>query len=76
MERESTALGHEMTYHTAEDPEQSATKKAEYKAAIKQLERVAAMTPTERLADQEMAALGTMLGKKSDADVDAATVER
>jgi DNA-directed RNA polymerase subunit beta len=75
VERESTALGHEMTFHQAEDAEQSATKKAEYKAAIKQLEKVAAMSPSEMLADQEMSALAGMLGKKSDADVDASTVE-
>jgi DNA-directed RNA polymerase subunit beta len=75
VEREATSLGHEMTLHQAEDPEQTASKKAEYKAAIKALEKTAAMTPSEQLADQEMAALAGMLGKKSDADVDAATVE-
>ncbi|MFL5435334.1 MAG: hypothetical protein ACJ784_12575, partial [Myxococcales bacterium] len=75
VEREQTAVGHEVAFHQAEDAELSATRKAEYKAALKQLEKAAAMAPAERLADQELSALAGMLGKKSDADVDAATVE-
>jgi DNA-directed RNA polymerase subunit beta len=75
VQREQTAVGHELTYHQAEDAEASATRKAEFKAALKQLEKVAAMQPHELLAEQEMSALAGSLGKKSDMDVDAATVE-
>ncbi|MBA3672393.1 MAG: DNA-directed RNA polymerase subunit beta, partial [Gemmatimonadaceae bacterium] len=75
VERESTALGHELAFHQADDAELSASRKTEYKAAIKQLEKAAAMAPTERLVDQENPALAGALGKKSDMDVDAATVE-
>jgi DNA-directed RNA polymerase subunit beta len=75
VEREQAAVGHEVAFHSAEDAELSAARKAEYKAALKQLEKSQAMAPNERLADQELSALAGMLGKKSDADVDAATVE-
>jgi DNA-directed RNA polymerase subunit beta len=75
VERETTAYGHELTFHSAEDAEMSATRKAEYKAAVQELERQAAMSPAELLGSQERSALAGMLGKKSDADVDAATVE-
>ena len=75
VEREQAAVGHELAFHQAEDAELSAARKAEYKAALKQLEKAAAMAPADRLADQELSALAGMLGKKSDADVDAATVE-
>ena len=75
VEREQTAVGHEVAFHQADDAELSATRKAEFKAAIKSLEKAAALAPNERLTDQELPALAGMLGKKSDADVDAATVE-
>jgi DNA-directed RNA polymerase subunit beta len=75
VEREQTAIGHEQTFHSADDAELSASRKTEYKAALKQLEKRAGMAPNELLADQELSALAGTLGKKSDADVDAATVE-
>jgi DNA-directed RNA polymerase subunit beta len=75
VEREMTSLGHEVNFHQAEDAELPATKKAEYKAALKQLEKATGMAPTDLLADQELSALAGTLGKKSEADVDAATVE-
>ena len=75
VEREATAVGHQVAFHQADDPELPATRKAEYKAALKQLEKVAAMSPAELLADQEMGALAQMLVKKSDADLDTAAVE-
>jgi DNA-directed RNA polymerase subunit beta len=75
VERESTALGHEMTFHQTLEADQPANKQAEYKAAIKQLEKVAAMSPHELLASHEMSALAGSLGKKSEMDVDGATVE-
>src|SRR3982075_3670240 len=74
-EREQTALGHEQAVHGAEDAELTASRKAEYKAALKQLEKRAGMAANELLADQELSALAGTLGRKSDADVDAATVE-
>ncbi|HVE77455.1 MAG TPA: DNA-directed RNA polymerase subunit beta, partial [Gemmatimonadaceae bacterium] len=75
VEREQEAVGHEVAFHQGEDAEAGAARKAEYKAALKQLERRAGMTPNDLLADQELSALAGMLGKKSEADVDAATVE-
>ena len=54
---------------------QSASKRTEYKAALKQLEKRKAMEPADLLNDQELPALAGMLGKKSEADVDAAAVE-
>src|SRR6476619_4063602 len=75
VERETTSIGHEVNFHQTEDAELPASKKAEYKSALKQLEKVSGMQPNELLADQELPALAGMLGKKSEADVDAATVE-
>src|SRR5260221_39065 len=75
VERESTATGHELTFHQSDDPELTAARKTEYKAAVKQLEKAAAMAPADVLAGRELGALGAMLGRKSDADVDAAAGE-
>ena len=75
VEREQTAVGHEVAFHQFDDVELSAARKAEYKAAIKQLEKSRAMAANDRLTDQELPALAGMLGRKSEADVDAATVE-
>jgi DNA-directed RNA polymerase subunit beta len=75
VERETTSLGHEVNFHNTEDADLPASKKAEYRAALKQLEKLSGMQPNELLADQELPALAGMLGKKSEADVDAATVE-
>jgi DNA-directed RNA polymerase subunit beta len=75
VQRETTSVGHEVNYHGTEDAELPASKRAEYKAALKSLEKVTSMAPNELLADQELPALAGMLGKKSEADVDAATVE-
>jgi DNA-directed RNA polymerase subunit beta len=75
VERESTALGHEVTFHQSPESDLAANKQAEYKAALKQLEKLTAMAPHELLASQEMSALAGSLGKKSEMDVDGATVE-
>src|SRR5688572_2878351 len=75
VERETTSLGHEVNFHSQEDGELAASRRAEYKAALKQLEKVSSMAPAELLTDQELPALAGMLGRKSEADVDAATVE-
>jgi DNA-directed RNA polymerase subunit beta len=76
-EREQLALDNQITLHTAwiEDETQSASKKTEYKATLKQLEKRRAGELAEYLNDQELPALAGMLGKKSEADVDAAAVE-
>ncbi|MEO7084173.1 MAG: DNA-directed RNA polymerase subunit beta [Gemmatimonadaceae bacterium] len=76
-EREQTAVTNQIAFHTewAEDESQTPQKRAEYKAALKQLEKRKAMEPAELLNDQELPALAGMLGKKSEADVDAAAVE-
>jgi DNA-directed RNA polymerase subunit beta len=76
-EREGTAIANQIAFHTewADDEAQTPQKRAEYKAALKQLEKRKAMEPTELLNDQELPALAGMLGKKSEADVDAAAVE-
>ncbi|HXT17923.1 MAG TPA: DNA-directed RNA polymerase subunit beta [Gemmatimonadaceae bacterium] len=76
-ERESTAVSNQSEFHNAwvEDDATPANKKAEYKAALKQLEKHGAMEPADQLNDLELPALAGMLGKKSEADVDAAAVE-
>jgi DNA-directed RNA polymerase subunit beta len=76
-EREQTALDNQIALHTEwiDDETQPATKRAEYKAALKLLEKRRAVEPAEYLNDQELPALAGMLGKKSEADVDAAAVE-
>ena len=76
-EREQQAIEHQIAFHTAwiEDEATSASKKTEYKAALKQLEKRKAMDPADLLSDQELPALAGMLGKKSEADVNAAGAE-
>ncbi|MEO6876995.1 MAG: DNA-directed RNA polymerase subunit beta, partial [Gemmatimonadaceae bacterium] len=77
VEREQLALDNQIGLHTTwiDDETLSASKRAEHKAALKQLEKRRAIEPAEYLNDQELPALAGMLGKKSDADVDAAAVE-
>src|SRR5215467_617713 len=76
-EREQTSVDNQLAVHTAwvDDESVSASKKTEYKAALKQLEKRKALDPSELLNDHELPALAGMLGKKSEADVDAAAVE-
>jgi len=74
-ERETQELDHQIAFHGAEHEGQSASKKAEFKQASKQLEKRRAMDAAERLEEQELPALGGMLGKKSEGDVDAAASE-
>jgi len=76
-EREQTAIEQQIAIHNAwvEDESHPANKRAEYKAAVKQLEKRRAMEAADLLSDQELPALAGMLGKKSEADVDAAAVE-
>ena len=76
-EREQTAIEQQIAIHNAwvEDESHPANKRAEYKAAVKQLEKRRAMEAADLLSDHELPALAGMLGKKSEADVDAAAVE-
>jgi DNA-directed RNA polymerase subunit beta len=76
-EREQTALDNQVAFHAAwvDDESHSASKRAEYKAALKQLEKRKALDLSALLNDQELPALAGMLGKKSEADVDAAAAE-
>ena len=76
-EREHAAYDNQIAGHTAwvDDDTVTAPKKIEYKAALKQLEKRRAMEPADLLNDLELPALAGMLGKKSEADVDAAAVE-
>ncbi len=76
-EREQLAIENQIAFHTvwADDEAQTASKRAEYKAALKQLEKRRVLDPADLLNDQELPALAGMLGKKSEADVDAAAVD-
>ncbi len=76
-ERETVAVDHEVKFHaeSAEDATLSAPKRVEMKAALKQLEKRKARELSDVLAEQELPALAGMLGKKSDADVDAAAAD-
>jgi DNA-directed RNA polymerase subunit beta len=76
-ERDQASVGHEIALHESmsEDESVPAAKKAEMKNAIKQLEKLKGRELADVLAQQELPALAGMLGKKSDADVDAAAAE-
>jgi DNA-directed RNA polymerase subunit beta len=76
-ERDQISVGHEIALHEAmsEDEATPAPRKAELKNAIKQLEKLKSRELADVLAQQELPALAGMLGKKSDADVDAAAAE-
>ena len=73
--REVKELSHQTAFHSAENEELSASKKAEYKVALKALEKAQGQETGAVLADNEWSALAGMLGKKSEADVDAAAIE-
>jgi DNA-directed RNA polymerase subunit beta len=76
-ERDQQSIEHEIAFHTtgAEDETLGAARRAELKAALKQLEKRKARELSEVLAEQEYPALAGMLGKKSEGDVDAAAAE-
>src|SRR5215831_986191 len=61
-EREATAVDNQLSFHTAwvDDESVSASKKTEYKAALKQLEKRKALDPSELLNDHELPALAGM----------------
>jgi len=76
-EREITEFQNQVAFHStgAEDESLSAQRRTEFKAASRQLERRREDAPADVLAQHEMPALAAMLGRKSEADVDAAAVE-
>jgi DNA-directed RNA polymerase subunit beta len=76
-EREEKELQNQAAMHTAmsDDESLSAMRRAEAKATSRQLEKRLGRTPTEVLEDLELPALASMLGRKSEADVDAAAGE-
>jgi len=74
-ERDTQELDHQVAFHGAEHEDLTASRKAEFKQASKQLEKRRAMEPADRLEEQELPALAGMLGRKSEADVDAAAAE-
>ncbi|MEW5915998.1 MAG: DNA-directed RNA polymerase subunit beta, partial [Gemmatimonadota bacterium] len=75
--REEKELEHRIEFHAAasEDESQRPQKRAEYKAALRQLEKQKGREPSAILEDLELPALAGMLGKKSEADVDGAAIE-
>jgi DNA-directed RNA polymerase subunit beta len=76
-EREVKELQNQVTVNTAmaDDEALSASRRAEAKTTVRQLEKKLSRTPTEVLEDLELSALASMLGRKSEADVDAAASE-
>ncbi|HEU4988647.1 MAG TPA: DNA-directed RNA polymerase subunit beta [Gemmatimonadaceae bacterium] len=74
-QRERAEFDNQIAFHSAEQDEPTAQAKAAYKNALKDLEKRKDVDPAALLAEQELPALAAMLGKKSEADVDAAAVE-
>jgi DNA-directed RNA polymerase subunit beta len=76
-EREVLDVNHQVAYHKAgsEDEESSASRRTELKNALRTLEKRQGNEPAAALEEVELPALAGMLGKKSEADVDAAAVE-
>jgi DNA-directed RNA polymerase subunit beta len=75
-DREHANLRNEKAFHeTAGEEEDYAARKAEFKKAAKELEKLDALAAAELLETRGLPALAAMLGKKSEADVDAAAVE-
>ncbi len=59
----------------AGDEERGAAERADAKAALRGIEKLLSREPAEVLEQMELPALASMLGKKSDADVDQGAVE-
>jgi DNA-directed RNA polymerase subunit beta len=76
-ERDQVSVDHEIAFHTTAGDDESlpAPRRAEVKAAMKQLEKRRARELSDVLAEQEYPALAAMLGKKSEGDVDSAAAE-
>ncbi|HEX5437355.1 MAG TPA: DNA-directed RNA polymerase subunit beta [Gemmatimonadaceae bacterium] len=74
-QREADEIQHQVAFHTAELASDGAERQPEYKAALKQLEKLAERSAADMLEYHELPALASMLGPKSDADVDTAASE-
>jgi len=74
-DRETKELEYQVAFHAEEHEGLTASRKTEYKQAAKQLEKRSAMDAADRFEEEELPALAGMLGKKSEADVDAAAAE-
>ena len=76
-ERENAEMLNQLAFHEAgaEDEALSAQRRAEFKSAHRQLEKRREDAPADVLGHHDMQALAAMLGKKSEADVDAAAIE-
>jgi DNA-directed RNA polymerase subunit beta len=76
-EREEQELRNQLAYHTTGADDESATPqhRADMKAAQRLVEKRVGRTPVEILEDLELPALASMLGKKSEADVEKAALE-
>ncbi len=74
-QRDATEVDNQIAFHQADDEELTPQAKTAYKAALKELEKRKTTDPAALLNEQELPALASMLGKKSEADVDAAAVE-
>ena len=76
-EREHVDLRHAITFHQAEadNEELPASRRADVKKALKELEKTNALTAQELLVSIGLPAMAAMLGPKSEADVDAASQE-
>ncbi|MBV6521095.1 MAG: DNA-directed RNA polymerase subunit beta [Gemmatimonadaceae bacterium] len=76
-QRESTEISAQVAFHTTagEDEGLAAAVRAEMKSTLRQLEKRVDRDPAAALEQLELPALAGMLGKKSEADVDAAARE-
>ncbi|HEY5218983.1 MAG TPA: DNA-directed RNA polymerase subunit beta, partial [Gemmatimonadaceae bacterium] len=74
-ERETLEIANQIAFHESEQEDQTPQKKAAFKATLKELEKRKDTDAATLLAEQELPSLAGMLGKKSEADVDAAAVE-
>jgi len=76
-ERETTEMQNQLAFHAAgaDDESLSAQRRAELKTAHRQLEKRSEDAAADVLGHHDMQALAAMLGRKSEADVDAAAVE-
>jgi DNA-directed RNA polymerase subunit beta len=77
VDRAEADLGNQLAFHQAgaDDESVSQAKRNEYRNAGRQLEKRRGAGGTDLLAEDELPALAAMLGKKSEADVDAAADE-
>ncbi|OYV73435.1 MAG: DNA-directed RNA polymerase subunit beta, partial [Gemmatimonadetes bacterium 21-71-4] len=74
-EREQAEIATQVAYHEADHEDASASQKSAFRAALKDLENQRALESAALLETEELPALAAMLGRKSEADVDAAAVE-